>query len=213
MANTVDKPRRRDAAGTRKALLAAARTLIAQHGAEGTSTRDVATTAGVNQALVYRYFGSKEKLFTEAVRGTTSSTGDQVMANTPLAELPGALLSHALDITAAVGDHPSSISALITGANDDTIRTILKEKIDTAFGTELAARLEGPDAVLRAELLAALITGIGFLRGKVNTASLGSVDREKLGAYVDLIAGPLLTGHPAPVTADERDDGTAAPPA
>lgn len=186
------KPRRRDATATRKSLLTAARVLIARHGAEATSTRDVAAAAGVNQTLVYRYFGSKEKLFAEAVGGTTTDP-DSVIAETPLADLPRALLDHALDVAAAAGDHPSSISALVSGANDNVIRTILKARIDSSFGTDLAGRLDGPDAVLRAELLAALITGIGFLREKVGTNALADVDRETLGAYVTTMTESLLT--------------------
>lgn len=185
------RPRRRDAAATRKDLLAAARTLIARHGVESTSTRDVAAAAGVNQALVYRYFGSKEKLFAEAVSEAPGTAGS-LISDTPLAELPRAVLDHALDITAASGEHPTSISALLTGANDETIRVILKERIDSAFGTELGGRLTGRDAMLRAELFGALITGIGFLREKVGTRALAEADRDKLGAYVEAMLLPLL---------------------
>jgi AcrR family transcriptional regulator len=198
-----DKPRRRDAAATRQSLLMAARVLVAQHGVEGTSTRDVATAAGVNQALVYRYFGSKEKLFAEAVGGGPNLTGE-VIADTPLADLPHVLLGHALDVSAATGERGSGISTFVTAANDDTIRTILRERISVSFGTELAARLDGPDATLRAELLAALITGIGFLREKVGTPAIASADRETLGAYVDRMAETLLAAEPVPA---ERDRG------
>ncbi|MBM9460820.1 helix-turn-helix transcriptional regulator [Nocardioides sp. zg-536] len=44
---------------TRADLLDAARRLVAEHGSHGVSTQMIAAEAGVNQALVYRYFGSK----------------------------------------------------------------------------------------------------------------------------------------------------------
>lgn len=190
-AETARPPRRRDAAATRKDLLTAARQLISQRGVEGTSTRDVAATAGVNQALVYRYFGSKEKLLAEAV-GESEEQAEALFEETPLADLPRAVLNHALDLSATAGDRPTSISALLTGANDETIRAILKERIDGSFGAELGARLSGPDAVLRAELFGALITGVSFLREKIGTNALSEVDREKLGGYVEAMIQPLL---------------------
>jgi AcrR family transcriptional regulator len=194
-----NQPRRRDAAATRQSLLTAARTLMAQHGVEGTSTRDVASAAGVNQALVYRYFGSKEKLFAEAVGGSTT-TVDSVIDGTPLTDLPHALLGYTLEMSAASEDSVTDISRFLGAANDTTVRAILRDHIDTSFGTRLADRLDGPDAALRAELLAALITGIGFLRGKVGTRAISNADPEILGAYVDRMTAPLLASD-APATA------------
>lgn len=189
-----ERPRRRDAAATRQSLLTAARVLVAQHGVEGTSTRDVAAAAGVNQALVYRYFGSKEKLFAEAVGGGANPI-DDLIADTPLADLPHVLLAHTLDVTAA-GARASSISSFVTSANDESIRAIIRDRIQASFGTALAARLDGPDAGLRAELLAALVTGIAFLREKIGTPAISSADREALGEYVDRMAAPLLAAEP-----------------
>ncbi|WNV86300.1 TetR/AcrR family transcriptional regulator [Umezawaea sp. Da 62-37] len=195
-------PRRRDAAATRAALLAAARELMAKHGVEGTSTRDVAAAAGVNQALVYRYFGSKEKLFAEVVKGGAEGSESEI-ATTPLPDLPHVLLTRALEHVAAPGT--GSLSALVTAANDDTVRAHIRERIENSFGAKLAPRLEGQDVELRAELLAALITGIGFLRGKIGTPAISAADQELLGHYVDLMCAPLLA---APGDADGSEFGS-----
>jgi AcrR family transcriptional regulator len=55
---------RGDAAVTRQAILAAARELFAAHGVDGVSVRDIAAAAGVNHALVHRYFGAKSDMVT-----------------------------------------------------------------------------------------------------------------------------------------------------
>jgi AcrR family transcriptional regulator len=183
--------RRRDAAATRLALLGAARRLVAEHGVEGTSTRDVANAIGVNQALVYRYFGSKEKLLAEAV-STGMPVQDDLMEQVPLHVLPRVLLDRVLDATAGKADQPGGFSAWVTAANDETIRALIRERVDVAFGTQLAARLDEPDAALRAELFAALLTGIGFLREKVGTPALTGADRDTLGHYVDELAAALF---------------------
>jgi AcrR family transcriptional regulator len=186
--------RRRDAAATREALLTAARLLIAHRGVEATSTRDVAAAAGVNQALVYRYFGSKDKLFTEAVRGGTD-TSDDVVADTPLADVPRVLLHRTLDVLPG-GDRASSLATMVTGANDELIRAIIRERIETTFTHGLADRLTGKDQQLRAELLAALVAGIAVLRDKIGTTAVGSADRDALAKYVELMAAPLLAEEP-----------------
>lgn len=48
---------------TKQKILDAARVLFAAHGFDGTSVRDIATTAEVNVASVNYHFHSKEKLF------------------------------------------------------------------------------------------------------------------------------------------------------
>jgi AcrR family transcriptional regulator len=55
---------RGDAAGTRAALLRAARELFSAQGFDRTTVRAIAERADVNQALLFRYFGSKDALFT-----------------------------------------------------------------------------------------------------------------------------------------------------
>ncbi|GAA3163585.1 TetR family transcriptional regulator [Nonomuraea salmonea] len=55
--------RRRDAARTRQRLLDAALKRFAHDGYAATTVRDITDDAGVNVALVNRYFQSKEGLF------------------------------------------------------------------------------------------------------------------------------------------------------
>lgn len=59
--------RPRNAAQTRGAILAAARTQFADLGFDRTTLRAVAAQAGCDPVMVYRYFGNKRDLFVEAV--------------------------------------------------------------------------------------------------------------------------------------------------
>src|SRR5271157_5671153 len=59
--------RRRDAAATRSAILEAATRRFACQGYQCAGVREIAADAGVNAAMVNRYFGSKEGLFAEVV--------------------------------------------------------------------------------------------------------------------------------------------------
>jgi AcrR family transcriptional regulator len=60
---------RGDSSVTRKLILAAARDLFAEHGVDGVSVRRIAAAAGVNHALVHRYFGTKDEMVTEIILG------------------------------------------------------------------------------------------------------------------------------------------------
>ena len=85
------KSKTRDADRTRDAILHAGQQIFAKKGFVETGVRDITDRAGVNQALVSRYFGGKLKLF-EAVlekvldaRAVTElnrkNFGEQVVAN------------------------------------------------------------------------------------------------------------------------------------
>ena len=54
---------------TRKLILAAARDLFAARGIDGVSVRQIAAAAGVNHALVHRYFGTKRDIVAEILEG------------------------------------------------------------------------------------------------------------------------------------------------
>lgn len=58
---------RRPSAVVRGLLLDSARRLFAAKGYAGASTREIATDAGVNEALIFRHFGNKLGLFRAAV--------------------------------------------------------------------------------------------------------------------------------------------------
>jgi AcrR family transcriptional regulator len=61
------KRKRLTAEGRRERILESAREVFIQSGFAGARTRDLAAAAGVNEALLYRHFASKEELFEAAV--------------------------------------------------------------------------------------------------------------------------------------------------
>ena len=63
-------PRKRDAEATRAAILAAAKAQFARSGYDRAALRDIAAEAGADVALIKRYFGGKEALFTEALKAS-----------------------------------------------------------------------------------------------------------------------------------------------
>jgi TetR/AcrR family transcriptional regulator len=64
--------RRRDAAATREALLAAGTELFAERGYHGVPVRAIAEKAGVNKAMINYHFGGKRKLYLAILSATFS---------------------------------------------------------------------------------------------------------------------------------------------
>ncbi|GAC1583162.1 MAG: TetR/AcrR family transcriptional regulator [Candidatus Elarobacter sp.] len=87
---------------TRSRILTAARELFERNGTRGTTTREVAERAGVNEATLFRHFGSKRALL-DAMR--EQACGVERFRSV-LAELPGAdLPSDLRAIAYHVADH------------------------------------------------------------------------------------------------------------
>ncbi|WP_068275854.1 TetR/AcrR family transcriptional regulator [Aldersonia kunmingensis] len=182
------QPRRRDAAATRNALLAATRVLLGQQGAAQTTTRDIAAVVGVNQALINRYFGSKEALFIEAVR-TGGSAAESIATSAPLDEVPAAMLHEVLEVTAS---GTGTLELLAGALNNETITAVIRDMIETTFTKGFGNRLPGPDAALRAELLDALLLGVVVMRQKIATPALAQADVDTIADYVTRMVRPVL---------------------
>ena len=56
-------PVRLSALDRRRQIIRTASTLFARRGYRGTTTREIAERAGINEALLFRHFPSKEKLY------------------------------------------------------------------------------------------------------------------------------------------------------
>ena len=65
---------RSTAAERRDVVLAAAQAAFARRGLHGTSTEDIAQTAGISQPYLFRLFGTKKKLFVSAVERCLEET-------------------------------------------------------------------------------------------------------------------------------------------
>ncbi|SDF24768.1 TetR/AcrR family transcriptional regulator [Pseudonocardia oroxyli] len=180
--------RPRDSAATRAALLAAARELFASGGYDGTTVRAIAERAGVNQALLFRHFGSKDGLFTEAVTGQAL----EVLHDGPATDLVPRTVRAIM--TGDDVQSPLFLSALRSAGNSDAAQTV-REELRAAFGGALAELAEGEDradAELRAELTLAWLLGIALLRTVLRTEAVAAADPEAVVAHVSAAVDTLL---------------------
>src|SRR5690348_17637373 len=59
----------------RKQILRAATQLFSVQGFDGTTTREIAEAAGVNEAIIFRHFASKEELYWAVVNARMGTSG------------------------------------------------------------------------------------------------------------------------------------------
>lgn len=151
--------RRRSARVTRRRLLEAARDLFAERGYEGTTVRSIAALAGVNQALLFRYFGSKRGLLTEVV----ALGGLEQLRATPPEELFETALRSMLTHSAeGAEDRSLEVYLRSVGRGDEAAGTL--RELGEEYQSALAGLSGAPDAVLRADLAMAWLLGIGLMR-------------------------------------------------
>lgn len=179
--------RRRDAAATRAVILAAARELFAERGYERATVRDIATRAGVNQALLFRYFGSKDELF----RSTMTDRGRSMLEAGSVETLLSRLLEQALEPSAAAA-HGSWLQAALRSSGHEASASVIRRELGEEYIRALSTLTDGTGAEVRADLLLAWLLGIGLVRSVLHREPLASADPAEVAGYVLRAAGVLL---------------------
>ncbi|AXB43164.1 TetR/AcrR family transcriptional regulator [Amycolatopsis albispora] len=175
--------RRRDATATRQALLDAAEQLFAERGFDRTTVREIARQAEANQALLFRYFGSKEALF-EAV---VARRGRQRLAK----GAPETLVEDTLrGILVPESTAHHSLETLLRSTGNDNAAAAIRREVGEEYSHALAALTEADNADLRADLVLAWILGIGLLRHIAQKDPLADADPDEV---VDLVLGAVRT--------------------
>lgn len=151
-------PRKRDAEATRAAILDAAKAQFALLGYDRAVLRDIAREAGIDVALVKRYFGGKEALFVEALKASFAPDG--------IGDWNRATFAHDLAVTLAGSPHVNEARThrfqfLLRAATSPTTAPLLNVLVQDRFMGPIRDWLGGPDADARARVLAA--SYIGFL--------------------------------------------------
>lgn len=151
---------------TRERILKAAILRFSTHSYDDTGLRDIAADVGVDMAYVHRCFGSKEKLFYEAVKASAKPgqflTGDGGSLPSELTKQilskKGANEIRALDIAVQSFGSAAASRVLNEFLNDDFIAPII-EKWKAVPKRRVA-------------LIAAFLAGVGLLKEVIKAESL-----------------------------------------
>jgi AcrR family transcriptional regulator len=151
-------PRRRDAAATRSAILEAAKGQFARLGYDRTALRDIAAEAGADVALIKRYFGGKEALFTEALKASFRSDRTRGWNRETFPRDIAVMMAGPVPADEA---RTQSFQFLLRAATSPTTAPLLSLAVQARFLEPIREWLGGEDAEARARVLAAMF--IGFL--------------------------------------------------
>ncbi|MFI0728337.1 TetR/AcrR family transcriptional regulator [Streptomyces sp. NPDC021225] len=183
---------------TEQRILAAARELFAERGFERTTIRAVASAAQVDPALVMQYFGSKQELFSQAVRisvagaeGRPRTGGPEALTDSLLASLGmkiGGLPEASLAMLRSMLTHPEAAEAA---------RATLDRQI-TGLAAAMSAGHEGDheaqDARLHAALAVATTVGVTIGHQLLGLEDLRRASPEEIAAALRPALQALVAG-------------------
>lgn len=178
--------RRNDAQASRRALLEAAAALFDERGYQGATVRDIGERAGVDAALIARYFGGKEGLYLAALQETERP---------PLPTDPYAVFATFLGKSDEDGSNNPICRAMVSPS--------LSPELRDQVGALMARRVTGPlaerlrregvsESRLRAELLVAVALGVTLTRSSGTLTALADASLDEIHAVLDPLVGALV---------------------
>lgn len=165
----------RDREVTRRRILASARELFTSEGYGAVSSRMIAAHAGVNVALINRYFGAKRGLLAEIIAEEGVFPG--IIEGDPRT-LSRRLADHA--VRRLHGEGSPLQRALDHSAGDPDLQAVYQARITTALIDPLADYLGAENARVRASLVASVLLGLTRVRLIEGATALRAHDREEL---------------------------------
>jgi AcrR family transcriptional regulator len=144
--------------------------------------REIAADAGVDAAMVNRYFGSKEGLFAEVVERAFDlrylADGDRAT----LAERLARMVVYGREDIA--GDRRIPLLLMLRSATEPHAAELIRTSLDRNVLRPLAERLDGPDAEVRAAMVIAQCTGFAILNQMLRPRALAEAQQEELVALL-----------------------------
>lgn len=200
---------------TREAILAAARKAFAERGFDHASIRSIATSAGVDPALVHHYFKSKDKLFLAAL-DVPFDPGE--LLPQALAGDPNGVGQRVVALVLRVWDSPAGtagVALLRSAVNNAWTARLVREFVLSQVLRRVVAHLavDPEQAPLRAALVASQIIGLVMMRYVIRLEPLASAPAQQVAEAVGPTVQRYLLGELTPAElAPPADAATADAP-
>ncbi|ROS75734.1 TetR family transcriptional regulator [Curtobacterium sp. PhB130] len=187
----------KDAEATRMLLVQAARRRFAFDGYRATTVRDIAADAGVNVALINRYFVSKEGLFRACLDRVVQDLGAEESSAPRAVGLDRALGDLIGHIVRSPSDEDSmQLMLLVRSSGDDGADAIRRETL-RRYAERLATVVGGSvtdELLLRAEIALSVVLGMTMLRTSTRVEPLATASEDEIARPLDDALRALLTG-------------------
>ena len=183
-------PRKRDADATRAAILEAAKAQFGRLGYDRAALRDIAADAGADVALVKRYFGGKEGLFTAALKASIRQDALKSWDRQTFARDIATMMA---DGAPEDEERTHSFQFLLRAATSPTTAPLLNVAVQERFLGPIRDWLGGADAPARARVFAAAFIGLlveRLIRDEPLRGRERSVFIDQTSALLERIARP-----------------------
>lgn len=174
---------------TRAAILAAARQRFAAAGYEKTTVRAIAGDASIDPAMVMRYFGSKELLFTAAIQIDLRMPD---LATLPREQLGTALVAHFLELWE--GNETLQVLLRAGVTNEEAAATMQRIFREQLLPVVAPLSADAGEAARRAGLAASQILGLALCRYILRFPQLVAMSKADVVASVAPTIQAYLTG-------------------
>jgi len=177
---------------TKAKIMSVAQTLFAEAGYDRVSMRQIATLAHVDAALIVHYFGTKQKLFTEAMlpllegpkRLPSAMPGDRQTIGMRLATL-------FVGIITAPESQRLMLGVFRSASAEAQAAIMLREVVQKTIIDQIEDCMPGPHKKLQATILGSQLIGVFVARYIVKIEPIASADPDELIAYL----APRLQAH------------------
>lgn len=182
--------RRPGAPDTRAEILEAARSVFAERGFDRATIRAIAAEAGVDPAMIHHYFGTKDQLFTASIDIPAAAT-ERVLDL--LAQDPDDLGRHLAETFFGVWENEEPRTALLgilrsAMGGEDRAVLAFRQFLTSVLMAQLAPKIRGEGARLRALLMASQLVGVAMTRYVMRLEPIASAP---VADVIDLVAPRL----------------------
>jgi AcrR family transcriptional regulator len=196
MAETRRAGRWRTGQQSRRRILDAARELFMRDGYEGATVRAIAADAGVDVAMVYYFFGSKEGLFTAAALTGPEHPLHQLamLLDEGTEQIGPRLVRRFLEHWDEDATFEPLLALWRSAAIQPQARKVLHGSLAGPIAKRVAAEFGVADAELRVELVASHLAGLAFARYQLKIEPIASAAVDDLVAWLGPTVQRYLTG-------------------
>jgi len=154
----------RNAAVTRQAILEAGRRQFARDSYENVGVRDIAGDAGVDPALIVRYFGGKEELFREVMQSGRDDCFWEGVDAAGLPERLATLIMEKQQDSEEAAAKTEMLLIILRSASSPKASAIVVEAMGNFLIEPIASMLPGQGGELRACMAMTVLMGSGIVR-------------------------------------------------
>lgn len=183
---TAERTRRSDA--TRAAILSAARERFARDGYDRATIRAIAADAGIDPAMVMRYYGSKDKLFALAAEFDLQLPD---FTEVPDSDIGAALVGYAIHRWESDETLPALLRAAVTNeAAAEKMRTIFSGQIVPMI---MGRGVDPSEVATRAGLVGTQMLGVALCRYVLRVPPVVAMTSAELIAWIGPTVQRYLT--------------------